>query len=171
MTASEHKVKFDPPKVALVAKVACPDCHVSYNMIAFSPVTLEGEFYCPNPKCNAAYRMKLLLHDSQKDSVEEMLKLAVLSIQKSRAIDWSQSGLALGRAWKRPPRDADAPAAVAAARGSTKVGGRRGRSHASRLPDTQDPLSSKSSPDEKRGGLRGRDQKPERVFQAESPRR
>ncbi len=104
MTTSEHKVKFDPPKVALVAKVACPDCHVSYNMIPFSPLTLEGEFYCPNPKCNAAYRIKLLPHESQKNSVEEMLKLAVQSIQKSRAIDWSQSGLALGRSLKKPPR-------------------------------------------------------------------
>ena len=106
MTTSEDKVKFDPPKVALVAKVACPDCHVSYNTIPFSPLTLEGEFYCPNPKCNAAYRMKLLPHESQKNSVEEMLKLAVQSIQKSRAIDWSQSSLALGRSLKKPPRDA-----------------------------------------------------------------
>ena len=106
MTTSEHRVKFDPPKVALVAKVACPDCHVSYNMIPFSPLTLEGEFYCPNPKCKAAYRMKLLPHESQKNSVDEMLKLAVQSIQKSRAIDWSQSSLALGRSLKKPPRDA-----------------------------------------------------------------
>ncbi len=106
MTTSEHKLKFDPPKVALVAKVACPDCHGSYNMIPFSPLTLEGEFYCRNPKCNAAYRMKLLPHESQKNSVEEMLKLAVQSIQKSRAIDWSQSSLALGRSWKKLPREA-----------------------------------------------------------------
>ncbi len=94
MKPSNKPVKFDPPKMMLFAKIVCPDCGWS-GYVPFSPLNLEGDFYCVNIECRMHYRMRLLPPDTVRKDMEEMLKLAVQSIQKSHDIDWSTTGIAM----------------------------------------------------------------------------
>lgn len=104
---SRGPIKFDPPKMMLFAKIVCPDCGWNGH-VPFSPLTLEGDFYCVNIDCRMHYRLKLLPPDTARTEMEEMLKLAVQSIQKSRDIDWSTTEIATSAgksaSWSRTSR-------------------------------------------------------------------
>lgn len=103
MNLARRKVKMDPPTMALVSRVTCPDCG-AFTLVPFSTSTLEGRIVCLNPACMARYPVTLLPDPSQKEAVDRLRHTARRMFAESRAIDWSSASAALGRReTARPP--------------------------------------------------------------------
>lgn len=110
VSVHRRKVKMDPPTMALISRVTCPDCG-TFTLVPFSTSTLAGRIVCLNPACMARYPVQLRPHPLQKDAVDRLRQTARRMFAESRAIDWSSTSAVLGtrESASRPSSSACSP--------------------------------------------------------------